>query len=169
MNEELKGYAKSKNVKLYEVGALFGYANDTAFSRILRNEFTAEQKAKFINLVDKIADARGKNEKVVVVNEMEKVIVKKKIISDVNILNLIDCCKRLSILENKLEDALHGSFQIIDEIQEGIVKVLISEMNLDNDGKVTAYDILNTEIKRSSKALLGKLKAIMKQDIEDGD
>ena len=56
-NADLKGYAMSKGVKLYEVAEKFGVTQCT-FSVWLRTEFTPEQKKKFKGFVDEIVKAR---------------------------------------------------------------------------------------------------------------
>ena len=54
MNDELKNYANSKKVKLWQVAEKFGVVDNT-FSRWLRKEFTPERKKLFKQYVDEIA------------------------------------------------------------------------------------------------------------------
>ena len=56
-NADLRDYAKSKGVKLYEVAQKFGVVDNT-FSRWLRKEFEPEKQAQFRNFVDEIARER---------------------------------------------------------------------------------------------------------------
>ena len=53
-NRELKLYAASKGVRLWEVAEKFGIT-DAAFSRKLRKEFSEEDAEKFRLFVDEIA------------------------------------------------------------------------------------------------------------------
>lgn len=57
-NKELKLYAASKGVRLWQVAAKFGIA-DATFSRKLRKELSNEDADKFKRYVDEIASEGG--------------------------------------------------------------------------------------------------------------
>ena len=56
-NQEIRQRAKEKGVKLWEIAEKLNI-NDGNFSRKLRREFSAEEKARIINIIDEIAKER---------------------------------------------------------------------------------------------------------------
>lgn len=58
INRELKLYAASKGVRLWQVAEKFGIT-DAAFSRKLRKEFSTEDAEQFKKYVDEIASNTG--------------------------------------------------------------------------------------------------------------
>ena len=54
-NIDIREYAKSKKVNLWEVSEELGYAHETAFSRALRHELTPEIKQKIFKIIDELA------------------------------------------------------------------------------------------------------------------
>ena len=56
-NKELKNYAKSKGVYLYELAEGLGMTDSTLF-RHLRHEFSDEKLAKAKAVIDRIAESR---------------------------------------------------------------------------------------------------------------
>lgn len=62
-NNDLREYAKSKGVLLWEVAEKLGYI-DSNFSRKLRRELSEATKVAFCRAVDQIAEEKGaENEK----------------------------------------------------------------------------------------------------------
>ncbi len=57
-NRELKLYAASKGVRLWQVAEKFGIT-DAAFSRKLRKEFSQEDARRFKVYVDEISSENG--------------------------------------------------------------------------------------------------------------
>ena len=57
-NKELRLYAASKGVKLWQIAEKFGIT-DAAFSRKLRKEFSREDAERFKVYVDEIASKGG--------------------------------------------------------------------------------------------------------------
>ncbi len=60
-NRELKLYAASKGVRLWQVAEKFGIT-DAAFSRKLRKEFSQEDARRFKVYVDEISSETGGKE-----------------------------------------------------------------------------------------------------------
>ena len=56
-NQEIRQRAKEKGVKLWEIAEKLNI-NDGNFSRKLRREFSAEEKAMIFNIIDEIAKER---------------------------------------------------------------------------------------------------------------
>ena len=54
-NNDIRAYAKLKGVRLWMVAERMGISDNT-FSRILRDELDAEEKAKILGLIDGLAD-----------------------------------------------------------------------------------------------------------------
>jgi predicted DNA binding protein len=54
-NSDIRQYAKSHNVALWEIARELGIA-DSALSRKLREELNAEQKAKVKAIIDSLAE-----------------------------------------------------------------------------------------------------------------
>lgn len=53
-NQEIRDYAKSKKVSLWQVADVFN-VHETTFLRYLRKEFTEERKGEIRKIIDKIA------------------------------------------------------------------------------------------------------------------
>lgn len=53
-NEDIKRYAKTKKVKLWEVANEIG-VTDSTFSRKLRKEFTNEKKQEIYCIIDRLS------------------------------------------------------------------------------------------------------------------
>lgn len=53
-NQDIKRYAKTKKVKLWEIAWELGIT-DSTFSRQLRKEFANEKKQEIISIIDKLA------------------------------------------------------------------------------------------------------------------
>lgn len=54
-NEDIKRYAKSKNVKLFQIGKVLGM-NDGNFSRKLRYEFSDDEKKNVYGIIDDLSN-----------------------------------------------------------------------------------------------------------------
>lgn len=59
MKEKIKEYAKSKNVKLWQIADVLGL-HDTNFSKKLRHPLSEEEEKKIICIIDSIADTQKK-------------------------------------------------------------------------------------------------------------
>ena len=59
-NEEIRRHAKAKGVFLWELAARVG-VTDSTFSRKLRKEFSYEETAEILNLIDLIAAEKEGN------------------------------------------------------------------------------------------------------------
>lgn len=57
MNEDIRNYAKKKNVYLWMIANKLGM-NDGNFSRKLRNELSPEMKEKVFKYIDEICEER---------------------------------------------------------------------------------------------------------------
>lgn len=57
-NEKIRRHAKERGVFLWELAARAGIT-DSTFSRKLRRQFSEEETAEMLNLIDEIADGRG--------------------------------------------------------------------------------------------------------------
>ena len=57
-NEDVRKYAKDKNVYLYEVAKIYG-CNDGNFSRKLRFELPLGEKTKIYEIINKIVEERS--------------------------------------------------------------------------------------------------------------
>lgn len=55
MNDEIKKYAKSQGVKMWEI-ADFLEINESVFSKKFRYEFSMEEKNHVVNAIDKIKE-----------------------------------------------------------------------------------------------------------------
>ena len=58
-NQELREYAKNKDVKLWEVAEVLGI-NDGNFSRKLRKELTDTERDNILSIIDKVAENKRK-------------------------------------------------------------------------------------------------------------
>jgi predicted XRE-type DNA-binding protein len=58
-NQKLREYAKSKNVKLWEVAEVLGM-QDSAFSRKLRKELSNTERDNILSIIDKVAENKSK-------------------------------------------------------------------------------------------------------------
>lgn len=54
-NEDIRDYAKSKGIYLWQVSEELGYAHDTAFSRVLRHELPLNKKKQIMKIIDELA------------------------------------------------------------------------------------------------------------------
>lgn len=59
-NQEIRQRAKEKGVKLWEIAEKLNI-NDGNFSRKLRKEFSAEEKARIFNIIDEIVKEHKEN------------------------------------------------------------------------------------------------------------
>lgn len=57
MNQDIKNYAKSKGVRLWQIAEAL-HINDGNFSRKLRKELSEAQKEESIRIIDRIAEKR---------------------------------------------------------------------------------------------------------------
>lgn len=57
-NDEIREYAKKRNVFLWELAKKYG-VTDSNFSRRLRFEFSPEEQKKALQYIDEIAKERG--------------------------------------------------------------------------------------------------------------
>ena len=57
-NEEIREYAKVKNVRLWEVADKLSIP-DTSFSKMLRYEIKSEKKSEILTIIDNIAAERA--------------------------------------------------------------------------------------------------------------
>ena len=57
-NQDIRAYAKSNGIFLWEIAAVVG-VNDSNFSRRLRRELSAEEKARIREIIDKLREERG--------------------------------------------------------------------------------------------------------------
>lgn len=60
MNQDIKNYAKSKGVRLWQIAAVL-HINDSNFSRKLRKELSEAQKQEIIQIIDRIAEKRDRD------------------------------------------------------------------------------------------------------------
>lgn len=60
-NQDLKDYAKSKNVKIWQLAECYGFTgnNESGFTRKLRTEWTEEEKQKARAFIDQLAAEEG--------------------------------------------------------------------------------------------------------------
>lgn len=58
-NQDIRKYAKSKRVNLWQVSEKLGYAHETAFSRVLRHELSSEKKQEIRKIIDELAAEAG--------------------------------------------------------------------------------------------------------------
>lgn len=57
-NQELREYAKNKDVKLWEVAEVLGI-NDGNFSRKLRKELSDTERDNVLSIIDKVAENKS--------------------------------------------------------------------------------------------------------------
>lgn len=59
-NNDIRDYAKSKGMKIWELAECFGYygTNESNFSRTLRVEWADEKKKKAKGFIDQIAERK---------------------------------------------------------------------------------------------------------------
>lgn len=57
-NQELREYAKNKDVKLWEVAEVLGI-NDGNFSRKLRKELSNTERDNILSIIDKVAENKS--------------------------------------------------------------------------------------------------------------
>lgn len=58
-NEDIRGYAKKHNVKLWQIASKL-HINDGNFSRRLRMELSEDEKVKIRQIIDELAKERRK-------------------------------------------------------------------------------------------------------------
>lgn len=58
-NQDIRNYAFSKQVRLWEISEKMGYSHESAFSRVMRHELPEEQKQKIKKAIDDIANSRA--------------------------------------------------------------------------------------------------------------
>lgn len=58
-NQELREYARNKDVKLWEVAEVLGI-NDGNFSRKLRKELSDTERDNILSIIDKVAENKSK-------------------------------------------------------------------------------------------------------------
>lgn len=57
-NNDIRNYAKSRKVNLWEVSERLGYSHETAFSRILRHELSEKRKTEVYVIIDELASEK---------------------------------------------------------------------------------------------------------------
>lgn len=57
-NQELREYAKNKDVKLWEIAEVLGI-NDGNFSRKLRKELSDTERDNVLSIIDKVAENKS--------------------------------------------------------------------------------------------------------------
>lgn len=62
MNSQIKNYARSKNVKLWQIAEKLGL-QDSNFSRKLRHELSAEKTKQIIKIIDDLTKEHEKGGK----------------------------------------------------------------------------------------------------------
>lgn len=55
-NLDIREYAKSKGVNLWQVSEKLGYAHETAFSRVLRHELPENKKIEIRKIIDELEE-----------------------------------------------------------------------------------------------------------------
>lgn len=58
-NIDIRMYAKSKGVNLWQVSEKLGYAHETRFSRVLRHELSYDKKQEIKKIIDELATEAG--------------------------------------------------------------------------------------------------------------
>lgn len=58
-NIDIRMYAKSKGVNLWQVSEKLGYAHETRFSRVLRHELSYDKKQEIKKIIDELAAEVG--------------------------------------------------------------------------------------------------------------
>lgn len=58
-NIDIRMYAKSKGVNLWQVSEKLGYAHETRFSRVLRHELSYDKKQEIKKIIDELATGGG--------------------------------------------------------------------------------------------------------------
>lgn len=58
-NKDIREYAKSKKVNLWQVSEKLGYAHETRFSRVLRHELPTDKKEEIKKIIDELAVGAG--------------------------------------------------------------------------------------------------------------
>lgn len=62
MNQDIKNYAKSKGVRLWQIAEVL-HINDGNFSRKLRKELPEAQKQEITRIIDELAEREGRKGK----------------------------------------------------------------------------------------------------------
>ena len=54
-NQDIRNYARSKNIYLWQISEKLGYAHETAFSRVMRHELSSDKKEELRKIIDELA------------------------------------------------------------------------------------------------------------------
>ncbi len=57
MNEDVKSYAKQRNIRLWQIATRLGI-NDGNFSRKLRFELPADEKQRILKIIDELSEGK---------------------------------------------------------------------------------------------------------------
>ena len=58
-NQDIRNYARSKNIYLWQISEKLGYAHETAFSRVMRHELSSDKKEELRKIIDELAAGAG--------------------------------------------------------------------------------------------------------------
>ena len=58
-NKDIRDYAKSKKINLWQISEKLGYAHETRFSRVLRHELSSDKKEELRKIIDELAAGAG--------------------------------------------------------------------------------------------------------------
>ncbi len=58
-NQDIRNYARSKNIYLWQISEKLGYAHETAFSRVMRHELSSDKKEELRKIIDELAAWAG--------------------------------------------------------------------------------------------------------------
>lgn len=58
-NKDIREYAKSKKINLWQISEKLGYAHETRFSRVLRHELSSDKKEELRKIIDELAAGAG--------------------------------------------------------------------------------------------------------------
>lgn len=58
-NQDIRNYARSKNIYLWQISEKLGYAHETAFSRVMRHELSSDKKEELGKIIDELAAGAG--------------------------------------------------------------------------------------------------------------
>ena len=58
-NKDIREYAKSKKINLWQISEKLGYAHETRFSRVLRHELSSDKKEELRKIIDELAAWAG--------------------------------------------------------------------------------------------------------------
>lgn len=57
-NQDIRNYAFSKGVRLWEISEKLGYSHEANFSRVMRHELPEERKSEIKKIIDDIVSSR---------------------------------------------------------------------------------------------------------------